>query len=112
MDGLYRTAASRVQIRDPEKNTPRPKLLRYCLYVHNFERGANTLRTARGYTTISDRGLYVKKTVLAHIFSYLVAYQSSLHQNRKSVTSRTGRENSKSDLSVTGSLQLYEIGVY
>ena len=80
MDGLYRTAASRVQIRDSEKNTPRPKMLLYCLYVHNFERGANALRTARGYTTISDGRLCVNKTLLAHIFRYIVAYESKLEK--------------------------------
>ena len=60
---------------------------------------------------IPDEWLYAKKKHVAHISSYLVAYQSSLHQNRKSVTSRAGRENPKSDLSVTGPLQIYETGV-
>ena len=49
-------------------------------HIQNFERGANTLRTARGYTTISDGRLCVNKTLLPHIFSDIVAYEPKLEK--------------------------------
>ena len=55
-------------------------MLLYCTYSNDFERGANTLRTARGYTTISDGRLCVNKTLLPHIFSDIVAYELKLEK--------------------------------
>ena len=106
--GLYRSAAGRVRIRNPEKNTLTSKFWMYCVYIQNFERGANTLRTARGYTPISDGRLCVNKTLLLHIFITSAHFQrhSRLRiETRKSVTSRAGREISSWDLDDAGSLR-------
>ena len=93
--GLYRSAVGRMRFRDSEKNTPSPKFSMYYVHIQNFERGANTLHTARRLTAIADGGLHVKRAHLAHIFSHAVSRQSSVRQTRKSVTSRAGRENLK-----------------
>ena len=53
----------------------------------------------------------MNKTLLAHIFSHVVGYQSSVRRTRKSVTSRAGREISSSklgDLDDAGSLRTSE----
>ena len=67
--------------------------------------GSAILEKTRSLTTIADGGLFVKKADLAHIFSYVTAYQSSVGQTRKSVTSRAGREISSWDIDDAGSLR-------
>ena len=107
MGGLYRSAAGRIRIRRFEKSTMRSKLLKFCVNLNSFEGGAILSSTPRRHIFISDGGLCVKKTPLAHIFSHLVPYQSSFRQTRKKCNVSTGRENLKLDLGVAGSLHIY-----
>ena len=54
-----------------------------CTIIQSFEGGAIPPRTARSLTTIADGGLFVKKAHLAHIFSYVVAYNRVLVKREK-----------------------------
>ena len=71
--------------------------------------GAILPRTAQRLTAVSDGGLCVKKTHLAHIFSDIVAYSRVLTKLEKcNVSSPVGRWEGKMcklDLGVAGSLR-------